>query len=318
MLSRSAGAVAALSLARATPALAEPVAGPPSLPGVTHHTAAVNDVVLHYARAGRGDPLILLHGWPQTWYQWRHVIPVLAERYTVVAPDLRGFADSSKPMSGYDTRTMAEDVHQLAQSLGFGRVLLAGHDVGAAVAYAYAAHARDAVRALAYIDEPLPGFSYQQYAAFSPERSRNGGFWWATFHMVPDLPEMLVQGRERLYLSWFYNALTYDKAAISPDALDEYVRAYSLPGAMRASRGFYRDVFVSSAQNMEAAATKLTIPVLALGAAPFGTRDTPLRDMRAVAEDVRGAVVEPCGHFIAEERPDWLAEQLLGFFGGVA
>jgi len=281
---------------------------------VRHHTAFANGVALHYVTAGAGDPVVLLHGWPQSWYQWRRVIPALAERYTVVAPDLRGYADSAKPDGPYDTRTMAEDVFQLVQGLGLGPVFLAGHDVGAAVAYAYAAAHRDGVRRLAYVDEPLPGFSYERFAAFAPD-APGGGFWWASFHRVPDLPEALVAGREELYLSWFYNALSYDKGAIGRDDLAEYVRAYSVAGAMRASRGFYRDVGVSSAQNRESARDKLTIPVLAVGGAPFGTGNVPELDMREVASDVRGVVIEPCGHFVAEERPDELAAALLAFFG---
>ena len=289
------------------------VAAPTDL-AVRHHTGVANGVALHYVTAGEGDPVVLLHGWPQSWYQWRRVIPALAERYTVVAPDLRGYADSAKPDGPYDTRTMAEDVFQLVRGLGLGPVFLAGHDVGAAVAYAYAAAHRDGVRRLAYIDEPLPGFSYERFAAFAPD-SPGGGFWWASFHRVPDLPEALVAGREELYLSWFYNALSYDKGAIGRDDLAEYVRAYSVAGAMRASRGFYRDVGVSSAQNRESAREKLAMPVLAVGGAPVGTGDVPERDMREVASDVRGVVIEPCGHFLAEERPDELAAALLAFFG---
>ena len=295
----------------ATPGTSEAVA---TVTEVTHHTAFVNGVALHYVTAGQGDPVILLHGWPQSWYQWRRVIPLLAERYTVIAPDLRGYADSGKPDGPYDTRTMAEDVYQLAQQLGLGSVFLAGHDVGAAVAYAYAAAHRDDVRRLAYIDEPLPGFSYEGVAAFSPETSLGGGFWWASFHMVPDLPDALIAGREALYLSWFYDNLSYDKSAIAQEDLAEYVRAYSVAGAMRASRGFYRDVFVSAEQNRETAQTKLTIPVLAIGAAPFGLGPITEQDMRAVASDVRGMVIEPSGHFVAEERPNELAAALLDFF----
>ena len=314
-------AVAAVPLVGAgigtgTPPATATAAQAATIPGVTHHTALVSEgLPLHYVRAGQGEPLVLLHGWPQSWYQWRKVIPALAAHYTVIAPDLRGFADSGKPAAGYDTRTLADDIFQLTRQLGYERVFLAGHDVGAIVAYAYAAAHRESVRRLVYIDEPLPGFTYEKLAAFSPETSVNGGFWWATFHMLPDLPELLVQGRERVYLSWFYNALSYDKAAIDPEALDEYTRAYSVAGAMRASLGFYRSIFTSAAQNQASARQKLTIPVLALGAAPFGIGPVPIGDMNAVAENVRGAVIEPCGHFIAEERPEWLIDQLLGFFG---
>ena len=116
---------------------------------LTHHTASVNDVQLHYVTAGQGDPpLVLLHGWPETWYQWRKIIPALAERYTVIAPDMRGLGDSSRPISGYDKRTIADDIYKLVRMLGFERIFLVGHDWGGPVAYAYACAHRDDVRRL--------------------------------------------------------------------------------------------------------------------------------------------------------------------------
>jgi pimeloyl-ACP methyl ester carboxylesterase len=322
LLSGTAATASAVGLGAASnrwaaAAQGDPVATPtaPTAAGWSHHTALVNGLALHYVRAGQGDPVVLLHGWPGFWYQWRKVIPLLADRFDVIVPDMRGYGDSGKPDGPYDTRTMAQDVFLLAESLGLGPINLAGWDVGAAVAYAYAANHRASVRRLAYLDEPLPGFSYERYAAFSPETSIGGGFWWAAFHMVSDLPEALVSGREELYLSWFFNRLSYDKGAIGREDLAEYVRAYAAAGTMRASRGFYRDVFASSAQNRESAGETLTIPVLAIGGTPpFATGTTPQEDMEAVAEDVRGLVFAECGHFLPEEKPAELAAELIAFF----
>ena len=280
---------------------------------VRHEWRTVNGVRLHCVVAGAGPLVVLLHGFPEFWYSWRHQIPVLAQHFTVIAPDMRGYADSSKPYTGYDTQTMAEDIFQLALQLGHQRVSVVGHDVGAAVAYAYAAAHRENVRRLVYIDEPLPGFSYQQFAAFNPDPAGGGGFWWASFHQVPDLPELLIAGQERLYISYFYNLLSFNKGAIDEDALSEYTRAYSMPGAMRASRGFYRDISLSSQQNHESARTKLQMPVLAIGAVPAGAGQAPILDMQAVAENVRPVIIEESGHFIAEEQPDVLNEHLLAF-----
>lgn len=274
-----------------------------------HHTAVVNDVRLHYVTAGRGDPVVLLHGWPQTWYQWRRVIPALAERYTVIAPDMRGLGDSSKPATGYDKRTVADDIYKLVRQLGFERIFLVGHDWGGPVAYAYAcAHPED-VRRLVILDVMIPGAGLEQI----PQASRRGGLWHISFHGVRDLPEALITGRERLYLSWFYRS-AYNPTAITEEDIDEYVRCYSAPGGLRAGFEYYRALWDDVEHNAENARTRLAMPVLALGGERgFGHRT--LRSMQALAEDVRGGVIERCGHWIAEERPDYLIEQLLTFFG---
>jgi len=269
-----------------------------------HHTTKVNDVLLHYVTSGQGDPVILLHGWPQTWYEWRKIIPDLAARYTVIAPDLRGLGDSSKPATGYDKRTIAADIYQLVRQLGFERVLLVGHDWGGPVAYAYAAD----VRKLVILDVPIPGAGLEQALAFRPARS----IWHIQFHYVRDLPEALITGRERIYLSWFYRT-AYNRTAILEQDIDEYVRCYSAPGALRAGFEYYRAIFDDVAHNTENAKTKLKMPVLALGG-ERGFGEMTLRSMQQLAENVRGGVIERCGHWIPEERPDYLSEQLLAFF----
>src|SRR5690606_29933915 len=152
---------------------------------------------LHYVAAGTGEPIVLLHGWPETCYQWRHVIPKLADRYCVIAPDLRGLGDSSTPASGYDKRSLADDVWRLLHDvLGYDHWNLVGHSWGAVVAYALAAAHPDAVRRLAIDVAPLRDGN--EYSA-----------WWHLFNQVPELPEALIQGRERLYFSWFYKNFTH-------------------------------------------------------------------------------------------------------------
>src|SRR5258705_10187916 len=128
----------------------------------SHHTSFVNDVRLHYVTAGQGDPVVLLHGWPETWYQWRKIIPPLAEKYTVIAPDMRGLGDSSKPATGYDKRTIADDIYKLVRKLGFERIFLVGHDWGGPVAYAYAAAHRAELPRLVILDCPFPAPCLQQ------------------------------------------------------------------------------------------------------------------------------------------------------------
>jgi pimeloyl-ACP methyl ester carboxylesterase len=175
----------------------------------SHHTASVNGIQLHYVIGGHGDPVVLLHGWPETWYAWHKVMPALAKNHTVIVPDLRGLGDSSKPPTGYDGKTVAEDIHQLVTQLGFKSIFLVGHDIGVFVAYPYAAAHPTEVKGLAVWEAPDPGF-------FVPGRSP---LWWVLFHQIPDVPEALVQGKEMTYLSWFYQHLAYDPAAITQEAI---------------------------------------------------------------------------------------------------
>lgn len=160
--------------------------------GITHHFAELGDVLMHYVEAGSGVPLLLLHGWPQTWYEWRYVFPALSKNYRVIAPDLRGLGDTSRPAGGYDKRTVASDLWQLMhEHLETPSFHLVGHDWGGPAAYALAAEHPDAVRRLAILDVVIPGDGAQGF-------SQGGRRWHHAFHITPDLPEALTHGRERL------------------------------------------------------------------------------------------------------------------------
>lgn len=275
-----------------------------------HHTASVNGVRLHYVIGGQGDPLVLLHGWPQTWYEWRHVMPALAERFTVIAPDLRGLGDSSKPLAGYDARTTAGDVRELVRQLGYSRIFLAGHDIGGWVAYAYAAAWRDEVRRLAILEILPAGDPILSFTTLDPQPS----LWHFNFHFVRDLPEALVAGRERLYLSWFYRHEAYDPTAVDEEAIDEYVRCYAAEGGLRAGFEYYRALFENIAQTKEDARAKLEVPVLALGGAA-SRGEVLAQQWPAYAADLEVGVIDQAGHYIPEEQPAELTERLLAFFG---
>jgi pimeloyl-ACP methyl ester carboxylesterase len=273
-----------------------------------HHTTNVNGIRLHYVTSGRGEPVVLLHGFASTWYMWRHVAPELAKRYTVIIPDLRGAGDSAKPVGGYDKRTMAEDIYQLVRQLGHQRIFLVGHDMGFMVAYAYAtAHPED-VRRLVLLEGLLPGVGVWEEAKHKPI------FWHFGFHSVPNLPEALVAGRECIYLNEFWEHGAYNPAAITEADKQEYLRSYAAPGGMRAAFEYYRAFPEDERQNRESARRKLTMPVLALGGAQ-AIGALVLSTAQAVATNVRGGVIERCGHWIPEERPEYLTEQLLTFFG---
>jgi pimeloyl-ACP methyl ester carboxylesterase len=238
-------------------------------------------------------------------------MPDLAKNYTVIVPDLRGLGDSSKPPTGYDGKTVAEDIHQLVGKLGFKTIFLVGHDIGTQVAYSYAAAHPTEVKKLAVMELTIPGFVP---AGRMP-------LWWVVFHQTPDVPEALVQGKEMLYLSWFYHNLANNPAAITQEDINEYVSHYSAPGGMHAGFEHYRAFPQDAIQNQNYSKTKLTMPVLALGGEYIPTlggkiaMPTVIYGMKILAQNVTGIIVPNSGHFIQEEQPQFLAEQLLKFFG---
>lgn len=278
---------------------------------VSHHYAEIGDVLMHYVEAGEGFPVLLLHGWPQSWYEWRHIIPRLAPRFRVIAPDLRGLGDTSRPAGGYDKRTIAADLWRLMhEHLGLDQFYLVGHDWGGPTAFALAAAHPEAVRKLAILDVVIPGDGADGF-------SQGGRRWHHAFHMTPDLPEALTQGRERAYLEWFYRHFAYRPDAIGEADIAEYLRTYTLPGAMRAGFAYYRALPQDIADNRARIAEgKLPMPVLGMGGAKAYGRGAEVgSSLRRVALSVEAEVVPDCGHFIPEEQPELLAERLLRFLG---
>ena len=286
---------------------------------LTHHMADVEPGLrLHYVTAGSGDrTIVLLHGFPQSWLEWRHVMPRLAAAgFRVVAVDYRGAGHSWRPAGGYDKRTMADDIHRLVREhLGARRVAVVGHDIGLMVAYAYAQAYRDEVSHLVVVDAPLPGTT-----AFDQLRS-DPRVWHFAFQGAPgarDVAEMLVAGRERQYLQAFFNARSSDPSAIAADAFDTYVDLYSAPGAMRAGFELYRAFDQDAADNREALRRngKLTIPVLAVGGERSNSGALVEGMMREVADDVAGVRVPRTAHWVPEENPEAFTGLLLRFLGG--
>ena len=276
----------------------------------THYKTNVNGIQLHYVMGGKGegDPLVLLHGFPQTWYEWRDIIPqLIANNYTVIAPDLRGLGDSERPQTGYDKKTIAEDIYQLVKKLGYSKIYLVAHDWGSVVAYSYAAAHPEDVNKMVILDIILPGFGLEEAANFSPN-----GLWHLSFHAVRDLPEKLIEGKEDTYLNWFYD-WTYNQSAITSEAREEYIKQYSKPGALRAGFEYYRAVFEDAKQNKEYGKDKLDIPILTIGG-EAGLGNLTTTSFQKVANNVTGIVLPNTGHFIPEERPNFLTKQILEFF----
>jgi microsomal epoxide hydrolase len=286
----------------------------PELTGFDHRFANVDGVRLHYVIGGKldGPVVVLLAGFPESWFAWRKVMKLLAPAFRIIAPDLPGQGDSDRPANGYDTRALAEAVHGLLQKLGIDRYAMAAHDVGAWVAYPYAALFSSEMRRLALLDAGIPGITLPEALPTHPDRAWRT--WHFAFHALPDLPETLIAGRERPYLDWFLRRKTANPETFSDADIDEYLRVFTKDGGLRAGLGYYRAAALSARQNRELAERgKLPMPVLALGADQGSIADmaTPLRSF---AEDVRGSVMANCGHFIPEEQPEATARALTDFF----
>ena len=286
---------------------------------VDHHAdpvrtgrAIVNGTSLHYRTAGSGPALVLLHGVPKTGYHWRHLVPKLTDRYTVVVPDLRGLGDSARPADGYDSATMSDDIAELMAHLGHESYSVMGEDWGAVIGYQLAARHRDHVNALVFCEALFPGFGFEDHTALTHENVSSGmHLWHLGFYFQPDVPEMLIAGHERELITYMIKYERSHPDTATPDAVDEYVRCYSMPGGIRAMLAIYRAMLVDAEQNRQASQRKLDIPVLALGGSAF-IGDQNEAQMRFMAHDVTGHVFN-AGHDLAEEVPDEVADVVLPF-----
>jgi len=271
-----------------------------------------DELRMHYLRAGSGPLIVLLHGWPQTSHCWRHLIPELAATHTVIAPDLRGYGRTDKPESGYDKRTMAADIATLVEKLGFSRAIVVGHDRGARVAHRWALDRPDQVERLVIMDV-LPTCEMVRRIDFATTT----GYWHWWFHLQPDLPERLVGNDVAGYLGFFFEKWAHNRHGLPQSAIDEYVRAFSAPGALRAGFSDYRASFPTDFDDDDASAKagmKLQMPLLLLWGSESFLQKQPVVDIwRDYATDLRGEVVPRCGHFLAEEQPAEVLQRLRAF-----
>ncbi|MGN8185421.1 alpha/beta fold hydrolase [Burkholderia sp. 22088] len=276
--------------------------------GFAHQYVRIDGQRIHCVTAGAGTPVLLIPGWPQTWYAWRHVMQALAARgFMAVAVDPPGTGYSDRPHAGYDTGHTAATLHRVIAQLGFDVYQVAGHDVGMWVAYALASDRPDAVKSLALTEAVIPGLAPAPSIFAPPEE--NIFLWHFMFNQLADLPETLIAGRERAYLEFMFNRWSFRRDRV---AVDVYIDAYAAPGGLRGGFSYYRAIPETIRQNQARAQRKLTMPVLAIGA-EHATGDAPLVTMRDNATDLQGAVVPACGHFIMEEAPDAFIGHLLPF-----
>jgi pimeloyl-ACP methyl ester carboxylesterase len=276
--------------------------------GFVERFADVNGVRLHYLLGGRGSPVVLVHGYTQTGHMWYPLMGPLAQRHTVIVPDLRGAGGSAKPESGYDKKTLAVDIHTLTASLGFDRVSIVGHDIGLMVAYAYAAQFPQTTEKVVLMDAFLPGVGNWKDVWLMRD------LWH--FHFYGDVPLKLVKGRERIYFEHFWNDFAADPKHSVPEADRRiYAKAYAKPGGMRAGFEYFK-VFSQDAKDFEQFShTKLSMPVLVLtGEKASGT--FLIEQAKLVANDVRGVVVPGSGHWLMEEAPQSVIPAIIEFLDG--
>jgi pimeloyl-ACP methyl ester carboxylesterase len=269
--------------------------------------ADVNGLKMHYLFAGdAGSPVILLHGYAQNSHMWRPLMTELARTHRVIAPDLRGFGDTAKPEAGYDKKTMAQDVHALARSLGIHRAGVVGHDIGLMVAYAYAAQYPAEVDRIALLDAFIPGVGDTTNLFLLKD------LWH--FHFYGPTPLALVNGRERIYFEHFWNDFAADPAkSVSEPDREFYAQKYAQPGAMKAGMEVFRAFDRDAKDNAEFAKTKLAMPMLVLGGEKSGG-DFLISQGRLVASNVDGAIITGSGHWLIDEAPEQVIPRLVAFF----
>jgi pimeloyl-ACP methyl ester carboxylesterase len=262
----------------------------------TERFAKVNGVRLRYLVGGQGSAVVLLHGYAETGHMWHPIMPSLAERHTVLVPDLRGAGGSAKPASGYDKKTMAVDIHELTRSLGFDRVRIVGHDIGLMVAYAYAAQFPQTTERVVLMDAFLPGIGDWKSVWLLRD------LWH--FHFYGDVPLALVKGRERIYLEHFWNDFAADRRRSVPEADRRlYARAYAKPGAMRAGFEYFRNFERDADDFAKLGRTLIAMPMLVLSGEKAGGTFL-IEQAKLVASNVRGQLVAGAGHWLIEEAPD--------------
>lgn len=273
----------------------------------------LDDMRIHAVVGGEGPVVVLLHGFAQTWRAWRAVMPVLARRFTVIAPDLRGVGGSTVTFDGFDKRTMAGDLAGLLDALDIPTACVVGHDIGGMVAYAFAKSHTDRITKLGIAAVLVPEQTWYRFPLLGGRSP-----WWFGFHAVPLLPELLISASLRSYLDWFFDfhdpGENYDASGITAADREAYVRAYSAPGALSAALGWFRAFPQDIVDNDVWLKEPLDIPYLAITEphviAPMTEQATRISNDHQVVE------IAPSGHWVTQQQPGQVADALIAFLGG--
>jgi pimeloyl-ACP methyl ester carboxylesterase len=270
-----------------------------------HHMAKVNGINIHYVSGGKGEPLLLIHGFGQNWYMWNRILPELSKHFTVIAPDMPGVGESDKPASGYDKKALAHDMHELMKSLGYKNINLVGHDIGLMVAYAYAAQYGSDVKKVALLDALIPGVE----PVWTQTKAQA---WWFGFFAFPHSGD-LVNGRAGLFLTNFWPVVGYVKNPFTTAEKNEFIRAYSVPGATTGAFHWFGAFEKDAADNKELMKNKLKMPLLAMGSEHFAGSYLAAH-CRLVAVNVKESIIKGSGHWIVQENTPQVQKDLLDFF----
>ncbi|NPD69024.1 alpha/beta hydrolase (plasmid) [Lichenicola cladoniae] len=294
-------------------------AGAP-ITGFHSETVTVDGTRLHYWLGGKPDglPVLLWHGFLSTGYAWHKVAPALADAgLAVLIPDMRGFGDSDKPAGndGYDNRALANECRALVRQIGFGggrKLILAAHDMGAPPALIWAADQPEELAGLLYIEGPVMlSDVLQRIVAYTPEAMARGSMWWWILPLAPGVPERLVVGNERAFLTWFYEGATADPTSIDPATVDEYLRTFAGREGVLGAMGVYRAAFTSIVQTEPLMSNKVRVPVVALGGSRHGLGAKVGEMVELIAEHVEAHTLDDSGHFMPEEQPSTVIKHIL-------
>jgi pimeloyl-ACP methyl ester carboxylesterase len=268
-------------------------------------------ITMAYRQLGSGDPVVLIHGWPQHSQMWHSIGPALAGQYRVIAPDLRG-SGGTTIKGPYDKAAMAADILRLMDVLEIGQARLVGYDLGAGVAYDLAARNPDRVTSLAFMEFGLPGFGYEYEMTAKPDW-HPGSNWHLSFFTVPDVAEWAFRGKERQLLGWIFGHIAMNPGAVSAEDFELYVRLLERPGSLRAGIEYYASVWQDAVSNKALAERRLAMPVLGVGG-EASAAGWVAEGLKAVASDVRGSILPGAGHWLGDENPRAVVELLLEFF----
>ena len=280
-----------------------------TIPGVTHHLASINGTELHYVSAGAsGSPILLVHGWPETWWAFRKLIPLLAATHQVFAVDLRGFGDSSTAHTTHDETVAAEDLHGLISHLGVGAVHLLCQDISGGTAFRVAATYPEDVASFIAVETALIGYGLEALADVNAS-----GSWHVGFLGAPGIPSMLLPGHEReLLAEWAYPLMTAKPGSISDSDIDEFVRSYSRPNGWRGTEGLYQALFSDNgATKTLAEKHPITAPVLTVESAGHTLTENTFHQI--ATSEITSKHLDGVGHLIAQDDPQQLAAAILNF-----
>lgn len=286
------------------------------IPGFTNKYVSVNGINIHYVEGGSGEPLILLPGWPQTWWSYHKIMPDLAKKYKVIVVDIRGMGSSDKPENGYEKKNIAKDIFELTKKLGLKNIFIAGHDIGASVAFSFAANFPETTLKLILLDTPPMDESIYKLPMLpapgtSTEKVDPNGFaypWWVAFNQVKFLPEQILDGRMNILIEWLFKYLNVSEKAMEKFDKEVYINAYNNMESIRSSNAWYQafpqDVIDNKLHS------KLSMPVLAIGGSGFHMLEYALPEK---VKDLKLAEVKGGGHFLFEEKPKETSALILDF-----